>query len=210
VRDMDVLTAFAAGLAHNSDESDCLVQLLEQLGRKRFRGARKLHDTVVARKRAASKRLKRCASLIGDHLDCSKGRDTRKWQAEAAADVLRLSGELAQWPKLTTENLHPLLLKVKELRNVLKLSGESSDLVTELGKVKDAIGEWHDWTELSTIAGDVLGDCDHSSVVQQVQETAKEKLAYALQAANQLRQEYFSDARPTGGRKRNSRAGGLK
>jgi len=44
VRDMDVLTGFAAGLACKGDEQ-CLVKLLEHLGQERGRGARKLRKT---------------------------------------------------------------------------------------------------------------------------------------------------------------------
>jgi CHAD domain-containing protein len=114
VRDMDVLTGFAAGLSANGNQ-EAFVQLLEHLGESRFQAARKLHKSVVKRRRTAKMRLKHCSSLVDRNLGSGKRR-SGEWQANAAADALRLSVEIAGWPRLTTQNLHLFRLKVKELR----------------------------------------------------------------------------------------------
>jgi CHAD domain-containing protein len=147
VRDMDVLTGFASTLSEDGN-NQCLVQLLEHLGETRFQGARALRRSVKKRKQIAGKRLKRCSRYIVDNLSGSKKRQ-REWMTDSAAVALQLSGELAKWPRLTRDNLHPFRLKVKELRNVVRLSADSGELVKVLGDVKDSIGEWHDWMELS-------------------------------------------------------------
>jgi CHAD domain-containing protein len=144
VRDMDVLTSFAAGLSPDGNQ-EAVVQLLEHLGESRFQAARRLHKSVVKRRRTAKMRLKHCSSLVDQNLGSGKRR-FGEWQVNATADALKLSGEVAGWPRLTTQNLHPFRLKVKELRNVLKMTGKNDELVDRLGEVKDAIGEWHDRT----------------------------------------------------------------
>lgn len=198
VRDMDVLTGFAAGLSANGSQEP-VVQLLEHLGESRFQAARKLHKSVVKRRRTAKMRLKHCSSLVDRNLGESGKRRFGEWQASATADALKLSGEIAGWPRLTTQNLHPFRLKVKELRNVLKMTGKDDELVDRLGEVKDAIGEWHDWTVLLEIAIDALGKRERRLLVRQINNIKKQKERTALDAANRVRNHYFS------GNRKNSR-----
>src|SRR5215469_5212519 len=62
VRDMDVLTGFAATLSSDGHDQ-CLVKLLENLGEERARGASRLRKTVVNDKKSARKRLKAGSSV---------------------------------------------------------------------------------------------------------------------------------------------------
>jgi len=190
VRDMDVLTGFSARLSSNKNDQ-CLVKLLEHLGEARARGASKLRKTVAKRGKLAGRRLKACALLIEKNFDKRSTRRQREWPADATAAALRLSGEVTTWPRLSAHNLHPFRLKVKEMRNVLQLSGEESELADRMDEVKDQIGEWHDWTELDGIAKEVLSDCKNCKVVARIEQTAKQKLETALKAAQQLRSKYF-------------------
>jgi CHAD domain-containing protein len=192
VRDMDVLMGFASTLSSESD-NECLVQLLEHLGHQRFQGARKLHKTVSRERNLATQSLKRCSSSIRRGLNGNKGRD--HWPANATSIALQLSRELASWPKLNSENIHPFRLKVKELRYVLQLSGESGDLIDRLGEVKDTVGEWHDWTELANIAEEVLQHSGKCDVLEQIRSGARERFNHALELANRLRGQYFTQSR---------------
>jgi hypothetical protein len=63
VREMDVLTGFAATLAN--DGKECLTQLMEHLGAKRLRSVRRLHDTVVQKRKKARRSLRRYSGLVG-------------------------------------------------------------------------------------------------------------------------------------------------
>jgi len=173
VRDMDVLTGFAAGLSANGNQ-EAVVQLLDRLGETRFQAARKLHKSVVKRRRTAKMRLKRCLLLVDRDLGSGKRR-FGEWQANATADALKLSAEIAGWPRFTTQTLHPFRLKVKELRNVLRMTGKDDELVDRLGGVKDAIGEWHDWTVLLDIARDVLGTSESQSLTCHINEITNQK-----------------------------------
>jgi CHAD domain-containing protein len=171
------------------DQQECHVQLLEHLGHARFQGARKLHKVAVLRRRAATQSLKRCASSIKRNFNGAKGQ--KEWPADAAAAALELSAEVANWPKLNGKNLHPFRLKVKELRYVLQLSGQDTELVDMLGEVKDKIGEWHDWTELSTIAGDLLQHSGRCDVQEQIRAGVRQRFQKAMALANRVREQYF-------------------
>jgi len=200
VRDMDVLTGFAAGLSANGNQ-EAVVQLLDRLGETRFQAARKLHKSVVKRRRTAKMRLKRCLLLVDRDLGSGKRR-FGEWQANATADALKLSAEIAGWPRFTTQTLHPFRLKVKELRNVLRMTGKDDELVDRLGGVKDAIGEWHDWTVLLDIARDVLGTSESRSLTGHINEITNQKERAALEVANRLRDHYFSANRQNARRSR--------
>ena len=76
--------------------------------------------------------------------------------------LVTLAASLKSLPSLNHKNLHPYRLKVKELRDVLRLSEKPSNqkFIDVLGQVKDAIGDWHDWQKLTAMASDLL---DHGS-----------------------------------------------
>lgn len=190
VRDMDVLTGFAAPLSRKGDEP-CLIKLLEHLGQDRGRAANKLRKTVAKHRKAASRGLKDCAWFIEKNFDKHNSAKLKEWPIDATADALRISGELSAWPRLSAENLHAFRLKVKEMRYVLDLSGQSSELTEHLGEVKDQIGEWHDWIELEAIAKRVLSDCKHCKVIAEIEHIARQKFKAALKAAQLLRSKYF-------------------
>lgn len=206
VRDMDVLTGFAAGLSMAGEERQCLVKLLEHLGEKRACGAGRLRKTVAERRKIARKRLKVCSSLIEKTFDNPGAARQKEWPIDAAATAMRISRELSTWPKLSARNLHPFRLKVKEMRYVLQLSGQDGEVTDRLGKVKDLIGEWHDWTELEAIAKEVLSDCRNCQVVARIEHTTKQKFQAALRAAQQLRTEYFESQAGRGKQKRKNLA----
>ena len=74
---------------------------------------------------------------------------------------------------------------------------DQRDIVSSLKGVKDAIGEWHDWEVLSTIAADLLDhghECKLLSKLLEVRETK-----YALAQTNQMRDE-FVNVRASGSR----------
>jgi CHAD domain-containing protein len=81
----------------------------------------------------------------------------RELADRAAALAFEVEGELRDWPALKRINLHPFRLKVKKLRYVLQMADDSdSRFVQALAEVKDDIGEWHDWQELSAVAKKVV------------------------------------------------------
>ena len=192
VRDMDVLTSFASTLNNDSD-SECQVQLLEHLGVQRFRAAQKLHSSIAEQRDEARERMKDHSALIRRSFRKSKdGLSKHEWPANATAVALRLSSELTEWPPLKPDNLHPFRLKVKELRYILQMADDRDDrFVSTLGKVKDTIGEWHDWTELAAIATEAVDHGHACDLIKQIRSTTDAKLDRALSLAARMRRRYL-------------------
>lgn len=201
IRDMDVLTAYATSVRPEDGERDCGVQLLEYLGAQRHKRARKFHAASRQDGSQLRKRLKRAQRKLGS--EEAKAQKNGRHIPEPSSSALDLGSELARVPRLNHSNLHPFRLKVKELRNVLRLAqNPDEDLVDALGKVKDAIGEWHDWEELVGIAEKNLDHGTPCKLIQQLKATTREKYEAALSEAEQLRKRYFGIS----GKKQSSRS----
>lgn len=64
-------------------------------------------------------------------------------------------------------------------------------LIEALGKVKDEIGDWHDWQQLDEIARKIL-DCEaDKTLLQKIGTAEKRKLTRALASAESLRTHYL-------------------
>lgn len=198
VRDMDVLTSNV--LALNQDvERDCYVQLLEYLGAARTKYAKKLRGAIVAAGPQVPRDLKRSSKRLTKLLEESKNTGPATSDAVPAtiAKAVQLSSSLTIPTVLNRKTLHPYRLKVKELRNVLQMSEESDDqeFVNALGAVKDAIGDWHDWETLVTIAGRVLDHGASCKLVKQLQVTSDAQYDRALSITNHFRSKYLKAGR---------------
>jgi CHAD domain-containing protein len=193
VRDMDVLTGHTATVAVDG-EQDCLLELLEYLGAERYRHARRLRQLMRQDGAALRKRLKRTSRRIDERVPApgAHGSDADPVVAkEAMATALKLSGELATPATLSRRTLHPYRLKVKDLRNVLKMATDAdrSGFVTRLGEIKDAIGEWHDWETLIAIARDQLPHGARCGLRRGLRAIADHKYAGALSLTNRMRRD---------------------
>lgn len=196
VRDMDVLMNFASRLRPKGEEQ-CSIELLEHLGAERERQAAKLENQAKSEYQEIRRRLRKCSTFLRKTLQkdgkssAKANTRSRQWSEQATALALQLEGDLRAWPTLNRGNLHPFRLKVKKLRNVLLMAEDSdSQFVSSLGEVKDAIGEWHDWQELSELAKEVI---PHSGcrLRQEIDRGVREQFDHALAAANRLRQKYL-------------------
>jgi CHAD domain-containing protein len=190
IRDMDVLTNYATNIRHEDSEKDCAVQLLEFLGAQRHKHAKKFHSLSQHEGSRLRKRLKQSQKKLTRRAAQAQSKGSPN--AEVPALALEIGSDLASVPRLNHGNLHPFRLKVKELRNVLKL-GDASDqaLMDALGQTKDAIGEWHDWEELVAIAERVLEHGAQCRLIRQLKEITAKKFQMALTQAEQLRKRYF-------------------
>jgi CHAD domain-containing protein len=210
VRDSDVLTDLAASLDPSGD-GDCRLQLIEHLAARRKRGAAKMYKRMSAIEKTARSLLKACRKLAEDGLDEAPSgnaqgkriQERRQKSARSMAISLEIEQELRDWPKITSKNIHPFRLKVKELRNVLQL-GQNSDskFVAELGNVKDEIGLWHDWNELVAISSKVLDHGAGCPIAAQIRSRTRGQLKKALESANALRARYLRSASGRGPRRK--------
>jgi hypothetical protein len=83
---------------------------------------------------------------------------------------------------LNRGNLHEFRLKVRQLLDVLQMSDDANHVrfVESLGKVKDAIGEWHDWEELIAIAARILHHGPSCSLLHEFRVVSSRKYECAL------------------------------
>jgi CHAD domain-containing protein len=191
VRDLDVLTSYASTV-HLEGEEDCETQLLEHIGGKRQRLAKKLHGEIRRLGPALRKDLKRTLAELKKAF-----RKDDMLVPSAAAAAAKLGVQLAFPPQLGMQNLHPYRLKIKTLQNVLRMAATPSPkFVEDLGDVKDAIGEWHDWEELVSLAQQVLDHGKACGLVVELKNTAKRKYEHALARAEALRKTYLRSAGP--------------
>ncbi len=193
VRDMDVLVGFASTVA-SEGETECLVQLIEYLSARRLKSARKLGKIIAEERRETLPRLKSCGTRIRKGFNSKRTAAAKpEWRADATATAIELSRELTAWPALDKTNLHPFRLKVKELRYVLQFSGKDQDeeFTEMLGEVKDAIGKWHDWTELSAIAAKTIEHGPGCHLLKEIRSKATEHFDHALSLSNAMRKKYL-------------------
>ncbi len=190
VRDTDVLLGNLKALPPGK-HSRSVARLVDHLDEVRFAEARNLAGAVAKRQKDARRGLKRLARQIGRAIKAQKS--GAPIPPPPGSAMLNLVTELKLWPELKAANLHPFRLKVKELRYVLQLAGgEGSEFVAHLSRVKDQIGEWHDWMKLGTIAAKVLNPQADEAVLKKIESAREARLKTALAAANALRKRYLN------------------
>jgi len=181
VRDLDVLIRFTSQLAApGHDESTS--QLLDHIEAERRKSARKLHRSISRRFRDTRRRLKRSRSLFQ-----SNGKAVDRQQSKIASAAAAISAELASWPRLTRANLHRYRLRLKELRYTLELIRDSDPgLIDSIGEVTDAIGTWHDWSELYATASALFEGRQALDLLRAIRSTVSAKLSDALVLASAM------------------------
>ena len=191
IRDMDVFTA-CASTVHVEGEQDCAVRLLEHLGTKRYRCAKKMMRQIGKYRQVLRQRLKRSLAHIDRLLSDTKNAKNFA-PTDAMATALQLSSRLKTPARLAKGTLHSYRLKVKELRYVLQMAdaAEHQKFIDKLSEVKDAIGEWHDWDELSGIARELLNHGTGCKLLRELKAVRDSKYDRALLLANEMRNSYL-------------------
>jgi CHAD domain-containing protein len=187
VRDMDVLIGFATTLGGHGEE-ECLVQLIEELGRKRSRRARKLRKTVAKEQKLLRTWLLRSIRKLQHQENGRLNVVPAGQMADANAAALADLRKLAAWPRLNGSNLHAFRIQAKHLYYILELSStQDSKLQRTLKDVKDVIGEWHDWNEMAEVSARVLSHSARCPAVRQIRKAAQEKFTRAMALAQSAR-----------------------
>ena len=197
VRDRDVLAANLLGMPR-AESRESLVKLEEHLGATRKANADRL-TAVIDRQRKKTRRALKSygcmleAAAAGKKPVQREAAQTTDSKIGSASRAERLTNDLARWPALNHRNLHDFRLKVKELRYVLQMCpGADQRFVQALGKVKDQIGEWHDWEQLLAIARAALDARADRELLQLIEAASRRKFTQALDGANTLRQNFLS------------------
>jgi CHAD domain-containing protein len=191
VRDMDVLASKALALSAKRRDA-ALNRLVKHLSEMRTDGVRELRGALATHRKDARESLKNYSKLVEKQFE---GRDA----VESAAPAPRaLANELCRWPHLDSVNIHPFRIKIKQLHYMLQLSSDTDRrLLAALNRVKDDVGDWHDWQELATVARKVLDAEDDTAALKRIDSIGDRKLKQALATANTVRERYFNNGQRT-------------
>lgn len=182
VRDMDVLIAKASGFPSRA-HTEGFVHLIEHISAIRSEDARRLHRKV-------KQRQKKLRFLLKSLLHKLEGLQTPDHSGVPAGERSPriLVHRLEHWPALNRQNLHEFRKDVKELRYMLQLvSGQDDQRLNSYSKVKDTVGDWHDWLELKTMADSTLDRKQDALMLREISAILQQKFHAALNVSNSLR-----------------------
>jgi CHAD domain-containing protein len=180
VRDLDVQLAALRSLKI-PQEPRRKTQLTHNLIELRAKHEKQLRKVLTKEKiHELHKRLKRASKEI----ELESGIDPLLAARQMLAQVDRPAGPL------TEGVLHHYRVLVKRARYAAELapkSAEATEFISQMKRLQDAIGDWHDWLCLTQTASARLGHLQHSSLVAALRNVTGGKFrraAAAVQASN--------------------------
>lgn len=187
VRDLDVQESLLSVLGNGSTVRDRKT-LSELLGKKRDRQAKRL--AAFVRKLQGSKffaRMNRIAEKAGAKPD-EANRPLAPLE-EAKAQLATMAGEFSLHQSIKLSRLHDARTHLKRIRYLAELAEESAEqkaLIGELKSVQDAIGDWHDWQELTRTAEKRFSDRVNCALLREVRALLDARHSEATSAINKL------------------------
>lgn len=177
VRDLDVQLAALRSLKVPL-EPRRKTQLTQRLLELRAQQEKKLKKLLKQKDlRELRRRLKRAASVA----DFDMLRDPL-----AMARQMLESAAPANGP-VNDELLHRCRLAVKRARYAAEFapkSAEKTQLITQLKRLQDTLGHWHDWLTLTDTAVQQFGEINHSSLVAALHNVTRGKFRQAADAVS--------------------------
>ena len=99
-----------------------------------------------------------------------------------------------QHAPLTQQTLHRYRIAGKRARYLAELAenkSEAKQLVSELKRMQDVIGDWHDWLQLSERAAEMFGGEQNSALVAALRNSTRAKFRDALNVLAETRRQLF-------------------
>lgn len=174
VRDMDVQIALLGVLANGSTVKD-RETLAELLGKMRDRQTQRLVSAVQKLRRSKFfARMNRIAERAGAVPE-GQNRPLAPLE-EARAQLAVMAGDFASHQNLSHQNLkisrlHDARITLKRIRYLAELAEKSTgqkSFIRELKAVQDAVGDWHDWLELTNTAEKRFSDRANCALLREV------------------------------------------
>ena len=187
VRDLDVQVGLLGALANGSTVRD-RETLSEMLWKKRDRQAKRLASFL--RKLQESKffaRMNRIAEKAGAKPD-EANRPLAPLE-EARAQLVAMASDFSSRQTFKLTRLHDARICLKRIRYLAELaeaSAEQKEFIGELKAVQDAIGDWHDWQELSGTAEKRFSDRVNCALLREVRALLGARHSAATSAINKL------------------------
>ncbi len=99
---------------------------------------------------------------------------------------------------LTQQTLHRYRIAGKKARYIAELGGDdpkAKQLVADLKRMQDVIGDWHDWMQLSEKAAGMFGEEKNSALVAALRNIARAKFRNSLSVLSETRQKLSAEAK---------------
>jgi CHAD domain-containing protein len=175
VRDIDVQLAALRSLKI-LQEPRRKTQLVHSLLELRVKHEKKLGKMLTKDKiREICKRLRRGSR----NLELASGRDALMIARKMLSEVVRPTGPV------TEDLLHQYRIVVKRTRYAAEFAPKSPQAVqfiTQLKRLQDALGNWHDWLTLTQTASKRIGEVSQSSLVAALHNVTSGKFRHAVAA----------------------------
>jgi CHAD domain-containing protein len=175
VRDFDVQLAALRSLKVPQEprrKTQLTQQLLELRGKHENRLRRLLTKQAI---KDIRRRLRRASKEV--KLETS--RDPLKVARTTLSRIVRPAGPI------TEDRLHQYRVVVKRARYAAEFapkSAEGGQFITQLQRLQDAVGNWHDWLTLTQTAAKRIGDVNQSSLVAALHHVTGAKFRHAVAA----------------------------
>jgi CHAD domain-containing protein len=186
VRDFDVLADLLGNLGNGSAAKDrkTLADLLEkkrdQKAKRLVSALKKLHEAKFFG------RLHRIAEQASQSHD--KNRPLAPLE-EAKAQLAEMANDLGSGETLKPNRLHEARVALKRIRYLAELAEESAaqkDFIHKLKSTQDAIGNWHDWLELTERAEKRFSDRANSALVHEARTVLSARHSDATSSVHKL------------------------
>ena len=175
VRDLDVQLAALRSLKV-PQEPRRKTQLMHRLIELRAKHEKKLRKLLTKNAiRELRKRLKRGAKDVRPE----SSRDALTLARAMLNEVVRPAGPVSE------DLLHQYRTVVKRARYAAEFapkSAEATQFISQVKRLQDTVGNWHDWLLLTQAAAKRLGDVNQSSLVAVLHNLTGSKFRYAVAA----------------------------
>jgi CHAD domain-containing protein len=185
VRNVDVQLAALRSLKI-AQEPRRKTQLMHELIELRAKHERKLRSVLTKQNiREIEKRLKRASKDVKLNSKCDPAMIAREMLTRAVRVATPLSAAPLRSAPMSQRGLHQCRIMIKRARYAAEFApktAEAVQLVSQLKRLQDAIGNWHDWQTLTNSAAGRLGDIRQSSLVAELHNVTGGKLRSAVAA----------------------------
>jgi CHAD domain-containing protein len=196
VRDVDVQKDLLVTLGNGSAAKDrkTLAELLEK---KRGQQAKRLESAIKKMHEVKFfSRLDHVAEQAGVPQD-GKNRPLAPLE-EAQAQLAEMAREFGSGQTMKASRLHEARVTLKRIRYLAELAEESAvqkDFMRNLKSAQDAIGDWHDWLELTGRAEKRFSDRASCALLRELRTVLSARHSDATSAVNKLFSQAVTPAR---------------
>jgi CHAD domain-containing protein len=187
VRDLDVQADLLGTLGNGSAAKDRKT-LAELLKKKRDEQAKRLESASKKLHEANFfGRLHRIAEQAGGPQD-GKNRPLAPLE-EAKAQLAEMARDFGAAQTMKPSRLHEARVTLKRIRYLAELAKESAaqkDFIHKLESTQDAIGDWHDWLELTERAEKRFSDRANSALVHEARTVLSARHSDAISSVHKL------------------------